>query len=180
MAADYKVTVAILPTGGGKTWLAGLLDQIYRKRNETVAIVTSKQFLVNQIKSMYGVHRHSCSVMTIAEALLRQDEFSTFIIDEADSCVLENGYIVDELNYRVRGFWDLLQKRTVLLTATVGYDMQTILAQEASIKPEQYLDFRPMLRDIKASSFSSHVNVKVLKNLSEHRIAVEETIVEVS
>ena len=52
--------------------------------------------------------------------MLHSERFDGFIVDEADHSLLEHGSIVDCTNDIVRGFWDLMMKHTVLLSATVN------------------------------------------------------------
>lgn len=61
------------------------------------------------------------------QALYQSNDFDVWVIDEADICLLEKGSLVDVKSQLVRGFWDLLIKRTILLTATISTDMEDIL-----------------------------------------------------
>ena len=45
-AADRGITVASIPSGSGKTYIAALLAKYYQKRDKKVAIVTTEEFLV--------------------------------------------------------------------------------------------------------------------------------------
>jgi reverse gyrase len=79
--------VASLPTGSGKTFIAGLTAYFYNKAGLKVAIVTSDQFLVTQMLDMIGSIRHTIPFFPIEEAMTKSDEFDVFIIDEADQCI---------------------------------------------------------------------------------------------
>lgn len=57
------------------------------------------------------------------QALGRLNDFDVFVIDEADDWIIEHEIHVDQVNERIFGFWDLKQKRTILLSATVSFDM---------------------------------------------------------
>ena len=51
---DQEITVAELPTGSGKTFIAGLLAKYYVNKGNKVAVVTCNTFLVTQMKKMLG------------------------------------------------------------------------------------------------------------------------------
>ena len=46
VAADRKITVASIPSGSGKTYIAALLAKYYKNKGQKVAIVTTEEFLV--------------------------------------------------------------------------------------------------------------------------------------
>ena len=46
MTDPKKVTVAKLPTGAGKGYIAAIVAQFYKLRDQRVAIVTSNTYLV--------------------------------------------------------------------------------------------------------------------------------------
>ena len=46
VAAERKTTVASIPSGSGKTYIAALLAKYYQKKSQRVAIVTTEEFLV--------------------------------------------------------------------------------------------------------------------------------------
>ena len=76
---------------------------------------------------MLGSLRHSIKVMTMQSALFKSKDYDVFIIDEADQCLLELGSTIDSANSIVFGYWDLLTKRSILLTATISKDLEDIL-----------------------------------------------------
>jgi hypothetical protein len=57
------------------------------------------------------------------QALLKYEQFDVFVVDEADDCILEHGAVIDLHKGQYIGFWDLMEKKTILLTATVGFDL---------------------------------------------------------
>ena len=71
--------------------------------------------------------RQVISVITMEKALKDQDNYDVFIIDEADACLMEKGSLIDHPNQKVRGYWDLMQRKTVLLTATIPFDLDDLL-----------------------------------------------------
>ena len=49
------------------------------------------------------------------------------ILDEADACVLDYGSTIDPNKMRIIGFWDLMERKTILLSATLGTDLEAVL-----------------------------------------------------
>lgn len=72
------------------------------------------------MQKMLGDARFRHKVMTMEQAIVNHESFDIFVIDEADKCVLEMGSVVNIEKKQVQGFWDLLTKRAILLTATVN------------------------------------------------------------
>ena len=83
---------------------------------------------------MLGGMRQNIPVMTMQQALMSHQDLDMVVIDESDQCLMELGSAFDESKQIVSGFWDLLEKRTVLLTATVGNDLIDILFELYGIK----------------------------------------------
>ena len=60
------------------------------------------------------------------QALLRLNDYDCFIIDEADICLIEQGGEIDPRTEVYIGFWDMMEKKTILLSATAGEDFEDI------------------------------------------------------
>ena len=73
--------------------------------------------------------------------MLEHENFDMFVIDEADESLIRKGTTIDDRNNRVVGFWDLLAKRTVLLSATIGMNMDDILFELFGVRKDAYLTF---------------------------------------
>ena len=127
VAADKKTTVASIPTGSGKTYIAALLAKHYISKGLKVAIVTSEEFLVKQMSRMLGQFRFDVDILTMKSALCHYEKYDVMILDEADECVLEHGSTIHPEKMRIIGFWDLMEKKTILLTATLGHDLSDVL-----------------------------------------------------
>ena len=67
--------------------------------------------------------------MQMRDALLNQRNFNAFIIDEADECILEQGAIMNPETGAFEGFWDMLEKKTILLTATINISLEDALVE---------------------------------------------------
>ena len=113
--------------GSGKSYIAAIISNFFLKKKQRVAIVVPQTFLVSQMNRMLGSLRHSIKVMTMQSALFKSKDYDVFIIDEADQCLLELGSTIDSANSIVFGYWDLLTKRSILLTATISKDLEDIL-----------------------------------------------------
>ena len=123
VAADRKTTVASIPSGSGKTYVAALLAKFYQKKGQKVAIVTTEEFLVTQMKRMLGQYRFDVDILTMEKALCHYEQYDVMILDEADSCVIDHGSTIDPDKMRIIGFWDLMERKTILLSATLGFDL---------------------------------------------------------
>ena len=86
------------------------------------------------MNKMLGSLRHSIKVMTMQSALFKSNDYDVFIIDEADQCLLELGSSIDTAKSMVIGYWDLLTKRSILLTATISKDLEDILFEVFGFK----------------------------------------------
>ena len=91
--------------------------------------MTSDEHLVWQLNDMLDTARQDFNVMTMKKALVNADFFDRFIVDEADRCILEKGSTICRSKEQVLGFWHLLQKRTVLLTASTCFNLEDLLYQ---------------------------------------------------
>ena len=67
---------------------------------------------------MLGDMSQKIAVLTMEQALAQIQGFDVIIIDEADECLLRFGSILNEQKRLCIGFWDLLNLKTYLLTAT--------------------------------------------------------------
>ena len=82
------------------------------------------------------------------QAISRHEEFQYFIIDEADECITHRGVLVDEGKEKVLGFWDVMMKRSYLLTATVENYMQDVLYKLFNLKPDQFAKYRIVMSSV--------------------------------
>lgn len=146
LMANNLTTVVELPTGCGKSYIAAIVAEQYRKLGLRIAIVTTHSFLAEQLKKMLGPLRFDIKVMTMQKALTKVDEFDAFVLDEADACLWELGSIVDIQNDKVAGFWDLLRKRTVLLTANISSNFDEIMTIAFGVERESYLKFEKLIQ----------------------------------
>ena len=95
LASEEKATIVQLPTGSGKTFIAAIIAEYYRLRNKRVVVVTSEEFLVTQMRKMFGEFRQEIKIETMERALLNQTEYDIFILDEADACINDKGSTID-------------------------------------------------------------------------------------
>ena len=61
------------------------------------------------------------------KAIMSHDDFDVFIIYESDEYILEKRLTFEHSIPRVVGFWDLLEKITILLIATIGWNLDEVL-----------------------------------------------------
>ena len=76
---------------------------------------------------MLGQFRFDVDILTMEDALLGYEKYDVMILDEADSCVIEHGSAVCVDRKRIIGFWDLMERKTILLSATLGNDLESVL-----------------------------------------------------
>ena len=127
--STHAQVVLKLGTGCGKSYVAALLCLYMHRNNLKFALVSSDKFLVEQLEMMLEEAVDSIDVMTIETALIRSDDFDGFVIDEADRCLLEKGCCIDESKSQVAGFWDLLDRKAFLLTASLSNDMHKLMRE---------------------------------------------------
>ena len=95
--------------------------------------------------------------MTMQTALYKSQEYDVFIVDEADQCILELGSTIDTAKQIVSGYWDILTKRSILLTATISKDLEDILFEVFGFKTPAQLDFDNYMNDNGASSCKADI-----------------------
>ena len=104
VSSTLTTTVAILPTGTGKTFVAAIIAKYYQKRSKKAVIVTSHQLLVNQFEDILEDDRTNIEILTMEQVLLQLDKHEVFVVDEVDCCVMEKGSIYDESSNKIFGF----------------------------------------------------------------------------
>ena len=62
-------------------------------------------------------------------ALVNQDTHDIAIIDKVDEIIVKHGVQYDCLVKRLSGFWDQMQTRCILLTASISKDLKIVLTQ---------------------------------------------------
>ena len=95
------------------------------------------------------------------QAISRHEEFQCFIIDEADECITHRGVFVDESKEKVLGFWDVMMKRSYLLTATVESYMQDILYKLFNLKFDQFANYRIVMSSVAKGCCCTSMNYYV-------------------
>ena len=76
------------------------------------------------------------TILTMQQALIRRREFDTSVIEESDECVLKYGCIIDSDKEQAVGYCDLMQSRTILLTAKVGNHVEDIFVEVFSVQKD--------------------------------------------
>ena len=69
------------------------------------------------------------------------------ILDEADSCVIEHGSAIDPTKMRIIGFWDLMERKTILLSATLGKDLEEILFSFFGESKHSMITFAELIKE---------------------------------
>ena len=124
---DRELTTLKVGTGCGKSFIAGILSVYLYNKGLRTAIITSDDFLATQLEEMLMGASEQIDILSMQNALRRSDEYDGFIIDEADRCLIDKGVAVDYVNSQLLGFWDLLRKKTFLLTASVPKNLNKLL-----------------------------------------------------
>lgn len=68
-----------------------------------------------------------------------------FVLDEGDECILHYGSAIDEENEKIIGFWDLFEHKTILLTGTVGIELEDIMNNLFGLKRKSFVDFKDVI-----------------------------------
>ena len=167
-AADRKITVASIPSGSGKTYIAALLAKYYQKEGKKVAIVTTEEFLVSQMKQMLGLFSYNVDILTMEQALLNYEQYDVMILDEADSCVIEHGSAIDPTKMRIIGFWDLMERKTILLSATLGKDLEEILFSFFGESKHSMITFAELIKESDKTSCIQQIDYTALKDEDQY------------
>ena len=69
------------------------------------------------------------------------------ILDEADSCVLDHGSTIDPNKMRIIGFWDLMERKTILLSATLGKDLEDVLCSFFGESKHSLIKFDNLIKE---------------------------------
>jgi superfamily II DNA or RNA helicase len=85
VAFDNKYTLVTLPTGGGKTFIIGLLASYYQqlKKKNVVVMVPSEDLKRQMINQLGRIGRHF-TIKTTKEYMLKPPATDLLIIDEVD------------------------------------------------------------------------------------------------
>ena len=60
------------------------------------------------------------AILAMEQALIRRADFNCFILDEADTCIIDHGAIIDPVSEVYVMFWELMERESILLTATAA------------------------------------------------------------
>ena len=80
------------------------------------------------------------------QALIRRADFDCFILDEADTCILEHGAIIDPVSEVYVMFWELMERESILLTATASSDFDHVLNSVFGVKRSSYIQFDSIIK----------------------------------
>jgi len=110
------------------------------------------------------------------QALLRHEEFDAFILDEADTCIMEQGSMLDPSTQKFLGFWDLLKKRTFLLTATIGISLEDTLFKLYGIQKKAFEEFGLFIKAQDSTICKSEIDYKTVDTNDKFLIEAKKTI----
>ena len=120
---------------------------MYKKNDgKRPAIVTSEAYLVHQMETMLGNFSQDVTILTMEQALIRRADFDCFILDEADTCIIDHGAIIDPVSEAYVMFWDLMETESILLTATTSSDFDHVLNSVFGVKKSSYIQFDAIIK----------------------------------
>ena len=125
---------------------------------------------------MLGDYRQEIKILTMKESLMNIKEYDVLIVDEADECFCNDGIMTDELDGTIIGFWDFIQRKSILMTATVDTQMQEILDRLFLIKIKDYLDFNEVLNKAHERPENSNIRFVVKRTANDHYQVLLDTI----
>ena len=140
------------------------------------AIVTSEAYLAHQMETMLGHFSQEVTILTMEQALLRRADFDCFILDEADTCIIDHGAIIDPVSEAYVMFWDLMEKESILLTATASPDFDHILNSVFGVKRGSYIQFDAIIKEADSAACQTEVEYHVSKTDSDFWEEVEGTV----
>ena len=125
---------------------------------------------------MIGSVCDKIDVLSISRALVNEDDYDGFVIDEADRCLIEKGTVIDENKGLVKGFWDLLSKKAFLLTASCTNDMSKLLREAYGVTSDKVMDHSNLIQEFNSTASKYFVSYKVCADLPEYWKSIEELI----
>ena len=144
-----------------------LIALYFHNQNQKVAIVTSQEFLVVQLRFMMGYLRQKVDVLTMKKAIVSQVKYDQIIIDEADDCIINEGSLIDHQNNKFVGFWDLLETPTILLTATMSQAMEDLMHNLYNMVQSEVHSFNELINDEEAKLPQASISYFVSADFEE-------------
>ena len=84
--------------------------------------------------------------------------------------------MVDAGDSKVIGFWDMLEKRTILLTATISRDLEDTLFDLFGVDMSSYLTFDGVLIDGEKKLCQQHIEYEIQREEKGYLKAMESAI----
>lgn len=100
---------------------------------------------------MLGPCRQNFDIMNMQQAIELHEDYECFIIDEADACITDRGVLASEGREKVLGFWNIMMKKSFLMTATIGRFMEDILLKLFGMKLNEHWNYRSIISKVSAS-----------------------------
>jgi hypothetical protein len=116
-----------MPTGSGKTWIQGLLCKHFCDQGQKVAVIEPNQALMLQTSELLGHVHYAISYLTLEDYYKGGAPEDVLILDEYDSMVVEQPYLV--YNTAVRGLWSLRGRKVFAFSATSTSAIENFIAR---------------------------------------------------
>ena len=98
------------------------------------------------METMLGHFSQDVTILTMEQALIRRADFNCFILDEADTCIIDHGAIIDTVSEAYVMFSDLMERESILLTATASSDFDHVLNSVFGVKRSSYIQFNAIIK----------------------------------
>ena len=72
--------------------------------------------------------------------------------------MIEHGATIDPITDTYIGFWDLLEKESVLLTATAGTDYYYVLSSLFNVKKNEFVNFDGTIKLAEEASCATEID----------------------
>ena len=120
-----KVTVAVAPTGSGKTWVQGLVAKHFCSLGQKVVVVEPTDALMQQAAEKLALVDYGITVTTMKRLYEEGPWTDVTILDEYDTIVEKSAYLVQQQG--IRGLWQLRGKRVFAFSATSSISHERLL-----------------------------------------------------
>ena len=91
---------------------------------------------------------------------------------------MELGCIVDQQRDKVAGFWDLLSKKCVLLTATMNRNMQEMLYYAYGLYNPDFLRFDDVIKQSDSNACKPEITYSVLQTQQDYWDRLDKIVTE--
>ena len=106
----------------------------------------------------------------------KREEYDQIIIDEADDCIMNEGFKKNEESQKFEGFWDVLAKPTILMTATMNQSMEDLMMKVYNIRRDMFHTYEGLRKEANNDQPVANITYEVYNNFDDHDDAVVKSV----